>query len=53
MNKKNDTRFLKTHSLINNTFIELMDTVGFSKITVKKIIDTAQINRSTFYSHYL
>lgn len=53
MNKNTDTRFLKTQALINNAFIELMETIGFTKITVKKIIDIAQINRSTFYSHYL
>lgn len=53
MNKNTDTRFLKTQILINNAFIKLMETIGFSKITVKKIIDIAQINRSTFYSHYL
>lgn len=53
MNKNTDARFLKTQTLINNAFIKLMETIGFSKITVKKIIDIAQINRSTFYSHYL
>lgn len=53
MNKNTDTRFLKTQTSINNAFIQLMDEIGFSKITVTKIIEIAQINRSTFYSHYL
>lgn len=53
MNKHTDTRFIKTQVLIDKSFIELMEDIGFSKITVKKIIEVAQINRSTFYSHYL
>lgn len=50
---KNDKRVRKTKEAIHLAFIELMEEVGFSKITVRMISERAQINRSTFYSHYL
>jgi Transcriptional regulator len=53
MEKKNDLRVVKTQKLIYNAFFELMNEIGFSKINVQKIIVRAQINRSTFYAHYL
>lgn len=53
MRKNTSTRFIKTQTLIDKSFIQLMENIGFSKISVKKIIEIAGINRSTFYSHYL
>lgn len=32
--------------------LELMETTEFEKITVKKICETAKVNRSTFYAHF-
>ncbi|WP_286946022.1 TetR/AcrR family transcriptional regulator [Acetobacterium sp. UBA5834] len=32
--------------------MELMETRPISKISVKMICETADINRSTFYAHY-
>lgn len=53
MQKKTDIRIVKTKRSINKAFLELLQEIGFSKITVSKIIERAEINRSTFYSHYL
>lgn len=50
---KNDQRSMKTKHAITGAFLELMEEVGFSKINVRMIIERADINRSTFYLHYL
>lgn len=50
--KKMDLRIIKTQRSIHSAFLELMKEKGFSKLTVKDIISTAEINRSTFYAHY-
>jgi AcrR family transcriptional regulator len=52
MSKENDLRIIKTHKLIREAFIKLIDIKGFKKITVNDIADFAMINRSTFYLHY-
>lgn len=52
MEKNMDLRVVKTERLIKKTFIALMDEIGFSKINVQKIVERAEINRSTFYAHY-
>lgn len=53
MEKNIDIRIVKTQRAINSVFFELMNEIGFSKINVQKIIERAEINRSTFYAHYL
>ena len=53
MNKITDIRVTKTNIAIRKAFIEIMEEEGFSKLNVKKIIDRAKINRSTFYAHYM
>lgn len=53
MNKKKDIRISNSEKSIKKAFIQLLDKVGFSKINVQKIVDIAEINRSTFYAHYL
>jgi AcrR family transcriptional regulator len=53
MAKKVDLRVIKTQRLIREAFFELMREVGFQKTNVRKIVERAQINRSTFYLHYL
>lgn len=43
----------KTKSLIKKTFIELLgEKKELSKISVTELVKRANINRSTFYSHY-
>lgn len=48
-----DKRIEKTKLLIKNTFLELSETIDMERITVKAICDRANINRGTFYYHYL
>lgn len=52
MSKYLDQRVAKTNSAINIAFFELMNDVGFSKMTINRLIELAHINRSTFYAHY-
>lgn len=48
-----DKRIEKTKALIKDTFLALSLTTPAEKITVKAICDKANINRGTFYYHYL
>lgn len=48
-----DTRIRVTQMLIKDSFMELLKNTRLSKITVTKICENAQINRVTFYKHYL
>ncbi|MBU3217240.1 TetR family transcriptional regulator (plasmid) [Clostridium estertheticum] len=49
---QNDLRVIKTRKNIETSFIFLLSQKDFYKITVQDILDTALINRSTFYKHY-
>ena len=49
---KKDLRVIKTEHLIKNTFIEMVQTLGYQRITVKDLCEKALINRNTFYLHY-
>ncbi|RZI04962.1 TetR/AcrR family transcriptional regulator [Staphylococcus condimenti] len=49
---ENDLRVQKTHLLLRNTFLEMMETKQFEDITVSELCDKALIRRSTFYRHY-
>lgn len=51
--KKQDLRVKKSKRAISEAFWQLMETGGFSNVNVSKIIELAEINRSTFYAHYL
>ncbi|MCK8617578.1 TetR/AcrR family transcriptional regulator [Fructobacillus sp. M158] len=53
MIKKTDRRFSKADQAIRQSFLALLEKENFDKISVKRIIDQAGINRSTFYAHYL
>lgn len=48
-----DKRIQKTKKLIKQTFLDLAKHNDIQKITVKAICDNANINRCTFYYHYL
>lgn len=51
--KKTDRRTLKTKKAIYAAFISLLNQKELHKITVQDISDLADINRTTFYKHYL
>ena len=52
MSKKTDARIIKSKTIIQKVFLELLEEKGFQKISVSEIIQRAGINRSTFYAHY-
>ena len=48
-----DARVRYTRMVIENSFLELLQEKPAAKITVTEICSKAQINRATFYKHYL
>lgn len=53
MNTKNNQRFLDTEKNLEQTFLTLCQNTQPEKITVSRLCNEVQINRSTFYDHYL
>lgn len=51
--KTMDLRIEKTKHSICNAFIELRSHKTLERITVKELCELAQINKSTFYAHYV
>lgn len=47
-----DRRQARTRQAIIDAFVTLLDKSSYEKISVKEIIDTANVGRSTFYSHF-
>ena len=47
-----DARYIAVERKIRNTFFELLAKEGFRAVSVRMIVENAQINRSTFYLHY-
>lgn len=52
MKDSQDLRVIRTKQLVRKALLELIDEIGFENITVKSLTERAQINRSTFYSHF-
>lgn len=50
---KTDLRVIKTKRAINNALIELLHKKGINKITVAELSQKAEINKGTFYLHYV
>lgn len=53
MNTNEDLRVKKTKKLIKESFLELLEEKGYSKVSVTDITNRAMINRNTFYLHYV
>lgn len=53
MNTKNNIRFREMEIRMEAAMLELMKHTEFEKITVKKICEKANVNRSTFYAHFI
>jgi AcrR family transcriptional regulator len=47
-----DRRQKRTRQAIFNAFSQLLSKYNYNQISVQQIIDTANIGRTTFYSHY-
>ena len=47
-----DRRQKKTREAIFNAFTELLSKKNYNQITVREIIDKADIGRATFYAHF-
>jgi len=41
-----------TQTVLKNSLIELMKEKSISQITIKELCEKADINRSTFYTHF-
>ena len=52
MNKK-DRRYQRTRQFIMEAFTKLLEKEPFDKISINEIADLANINRSTFYLHFV
>lgn len=53
MELKLDPRIIRSRKLIMDSFIELSMKKEFKDITIKDITELANVNRSTFYSHFI
>ena len=51
--RKMDRRTRYTRQTIRDTLLELMREKGFRRVTVTEVCKRAEINRGTFYLHYL
>ncbi len=49
---KQDRKTRYTRMVLQDSLIELMKEKPISKITIKQLCENADINRTTFYSHY-
>ncbi|WP_433944731.1 TetR/AcrR family transcriptional regulator [Paenibacillus sp. SN-8-1] len=47
-----DLRVRRTHKLLYNALLDLMEKHPFGNITVKQICDLAMVHRTTFYTHF-
>lgn len=50
--KKEDLRVKRTHKLLQQALLELIEKQSFETITVNQICDLAMVHRTTFYTHY-
>ena len=53
LEEKLDPRVKRTRSLILQAFEQLLAEKGFESISVQDVTNTAEINRATFYKHFV
>ncbi len=53
MGEKQDRRIIRTRKEIKQAFISLLEEKSFDSLTVRDLTERANINRGTFYLHYL
>jgi len=53
MSDKNDRRSQRTRQALGDALVDLMMEKGYDAISIKDIIEHANVGRSTFYSHYV
>lgn len=49
---KTDRRVVRTRKLLGDALMSLIMERGYESVTVKNIIDQANVGRATFYTHY-
>jgi AcrR family transcriptional regulator len=47
-----DRRVQKTRKLLQDALVDLVSEKGFESVTIKEILDRANVGRSTFYLHF-
>ena len=52
-NQGYDQRVRLTKSMIKSAFLDLLSKKNVRHITVRELCEKAQINRATFYAHYM
>ena len=50
--RKPDRRVARTKAILSETLIDLILEVGYDKISVRTIVNRANIGRTTFYAHF-
>jgi AcrR family transcriptional regulator len=50
--EKDDPRFKRTHQLLLQAFIDVLDQKGFQAVSVQDVTGRAGVNRATFYAHF-
>lgn len=53
MSSKMDPRIHRTKGMLKEALLELMEEKDYKKITVREISERSNLNRATFYLHYL
>jgi AcrR family transcriptional regulator len=51
--KKEDRRAVRSKDAMLEACLSLMEEIGFERVTVQLVVERANVNRSTFYAHYL
>ncbi|MEF2654866.1 MAG: TetR/AcrR family transcriptional regulator [Eggerthellaceae bacterium] len=53
MDASRDRRVRKTEAAMRSALVTLMEEKPLAQVTVREVVDLADVNRSTFYRHYL